>query len=68
MRHDALAGESSGWRLGLAVLQRQGMVAWLRACNALPAAPPTRATAGVGVGDELVGVLATMAIACIAAG
>jgi hypothetical protein len=48
----------------LAVLQRQGMVAWLRAGKVL-APPPPRPAAEVGVGDELVGVLATMAMACI---
>jgi hypothetical protein len=68
LRHHALAGEASGWRLGLAVLQRQGMAAWLRAGSALPPSPPSTATSGFGIGDELVGVLATMAIACISGG
>lgn len=66
LRRRALGGEPSGWRLGLAVVQRRGVAAWLRAGHALPAPSPTRPANDVVVGgDELVGVLATMALACI---
>ena len=66
LRHRALDGEPSGWRLGLAVLQHRGVAAWLRAGQALPAPSPTRPPADIPVdGDELVGVLATMALACV---
>jgi hypothetical protein len=66
LRRRALDGEASGWRLGLAVLERQGVAAWLRAWQETAPSPPARpaATASVG-GDELVGVLATMALACL---
>jgi hypothetical protein len=46
------------------VLQRRGVAAWARAWRGLaPAAapPPVEAPAG----DQLVGVLATMALACL---
>jgi hypothetical protein len=70
LRRRALGGEASGWRLGLAVLQRRGVVAWLRAADKIIPSPPVRPPADVpaGVGDELVGVLATMALACLGAG
>jgi len=67
LRRHALGGDASGWRLGLAVMQRQGVTAWLRAWQAIPAAPPPRSAAAGGpvVGDELVAVLASMALACV---
>jgi hypothetical protein len=71
LRGRALGGEASGWRLGLAVLQRRGVAAWLRAGEAITvAAPPSRPSAEVPVpgGDELVGVLAAMALACLRGG
>lgn len=68
LRRRALDGEASGWRLGLGVLQHRGVAAWLRAwrttvpkTNPRPKAP----TADVPGGEELVGVLAAMALACI---
>jgi hypothetical protein len=69
LRRHALGGEESGWRLGLAIMQRQGVTAWLRAWQTIPAAParPAAVDARVG-GDELVAVLATMAMACIGGG
>jgi hypothetical protein len=66
LRRRALDGEAAGWRLGLAVLVRQGVAAWLRVGDAIPASPPTRPPEpGPAGGDELVGVLATMALACL---
>jgi len=56
----------------LAVLQRRGVAAWLRAAEAIAPSPspPSRSAVDVpaGTGDELVGVLATMALACVGAG
>ena len=67
LRAHALGGEPSGWRLGLALFQGRGMAAWLRACRGIATAPvpsgprpPLSEPAG---GDELVRVLATMALA-----
>jgi hypothetical protein len=66
LRRRALGGETSGWRLGLAVVQRRGVAAWLRVGQAIAPQSPTRPAADVAVGgDELVGVLSTMALACI---
>ncbi|MDP9073709.1 MAG: hypothetical protein M3N98_05935 [Actinomycetota bacterium] len=67
MRAHALAGEMSGWRLGLSLFQGRGMATWLAACrDTTPPPPPspTRSSTG-GAGDELVGVLATMALAAL---
>jgi hypothetical protein len=69
LRRRALVGEASGWRLGLAVLERQGVAAWLRAWQNIAPTPLARPSTDVGVaGDELVGALVTMALACIAKG
>jgi hypothetical protein len=69
LRRHALAGEASGCRLGLALLQHRGVAAWMRAWQPTPPAPPAPATSeAVAGGDQLVGVLATMALACLAAG
>lgn len=66
LRRKALDGEAAGWRLGLAVLVRQGVAAWLRVGQAIPAPPPMRPPGDRPTcGDELVGVLATMALACL---
>lgn len=66
LRRHALVGEASGWKLGLAVLERQGVAAWLRAWQSIAPTPLARPSADVIVGgDELVGALATMALACI---
>jgi hypothetical protein len=68
LRRRALDGEASGWRLGLAVLQRQGVAAWARAWRATPVAsttpPPADPPAGA---HQVVGVLASMALACLQA-
>jgi hypothetical protein len=68
LRCHALDGAPAG-RLGLALLQRRGVVAWTRAWPSQPAAPvaPRRALTVPPAGEEIVGVLATMALACLAA-
>ena len=69
-----LDGDPGGWRQGLGVLQHRGVAAWLHVWDALPAAtpaparpagPPSRPAAGTG--DQLVAVLAGMALSCLAA-
>ena len=68
LRRHAVAGETGDWRHGLALLQRRGLAAWARAWldppeprrpATRPLAPAAHATSG-----ELVGALATMALAC----
>jgi hypothetical protein len=69
LRRHALGGAASGWRLGLAVLQRRGVAAWARAWQAAAASQPARPAADIPLGgDELVAVLATMALACAGGG
>jgi hypothetical protein len=69
LRAQALHGDASGWRLGLAVLEHRGVVAWTRAWSTTTPAPtPTPRTQPVAVSDELVGALASMALACVAGG
>jgi len=70
LRACALSGERDGWRLGLALLERRGVAAWSRAWReSAPTRPAPVARAAVeppaGAG-ELVGVLASMALACLA--
>jgi hypothetical protein len=75
LRARALGGDAGGWRLGLGVLQQRGLAAWLRVRQAaMPtiAAPPTPTWAGPrlagGVEAELVGLLASMALAVASRG
>ena len=70
LRARALGGEADGWRLGLGVLQQRGVAAWLRvrqtaAVSKVSSPPPTRAGSPIagGVEAELVGLLASMALA-----
>ena len=70
LRRRALGGEPDGFRLGLAVLQRQGLTGWLRAWGDLdtPAGrptstPPVASNTGVA-SDMVVAVLASMTLAC----
>lgn len=70
LRARALGGEADGWRLGLGVLQQRGVAAWLRArqAAALPTVSPSPAYRAAspmagGVEAELVGLLASMALA-----
>ena len=75
LRERALAGDASGWRCGLAILQHRGVAAWLRAWQNIPASEPAerpaRATACPqpmpGIAERLVEALASMALA-VAAG
>jgi hypothetical protein len=74
LRARALCGDTDGWRLGLAVLQQRGLAAWLRVRRASVSTvcPPTPSRAGSPIaGDvdrELVGLLASMALAVAARG
>jgi hypothetical protein len=69
LRARALGGDVDGWRLGLAVLQQRGLAAWLRVRQASVStvSPPTPSKAGSpitgGMDGELVGLLASMALA-----
>jgi hypothetical protein len=72
LRARALAGESDGFRMGLAVCQRRGVAAWARAWQGTP---PAGRLAGARPTVELqaeaaqiVDVLAAMALACARAG
>jgi hypothetical protein len=78
LRERALRGDAGGWRLGLAVVERRGVAAWLRvraaAAVAAPAAAPAPAPARAGrpvladTADEIVSVLAAMALGALAGG
>ena len=73
LRRRALCGDVDGWRLGLGVLQHRGVAAWLgvRTAMAPVRSTPTRPlapTTGGGVAAELVGLLASMALAVAARG
>jgi hypothetical protein len=66
LRARALGGDAGGWRLGLAVLEHRGVVAWTRAWQATAPTPTRPAPVeSVAVSDELVGALASMALACV---
>ena len=68
LRAQALGGEAGGWRHGLALLEGRGTAAWLRACRSVPAAgdrPAEPPTVTAAAGGDLVGVLATMALAVL---
>lgn len=68
LRGCALHGELDGGRMGLALLQRRGVVAWMAAWQSTaPCTRPARAVGEPPAGSqEIVGVLASMALACIA--
>ena len=75
LRARALGGDADGWRLGLGVLQQRGVAAWLRVRQAtVPdgltahAHPGRRRPVAGGVDAELVGLLASMALAVAARG
>jgi hypothetical protein len=69
LRARALGGDPGGWRLGLAVLERRGVVAWTRAWSSTATATARSASIEPVAGsDELVGALASMALACVAGG
>ena len=74
LRERALRGEAGGWRLVLAVVERRGVAAWLRVRAAAVVAAPAPAPARAGrpvladAADELVCVLAAMALGALAGG
>jgi hypothetical protein len=69
LRRVALGGDASGWRLGLALLERRGVAAWTRAWGAVSPPEPIPAPAVPLEGrDGIVAVLASMALACLQAG
>jgi hypothetical protein len=66
LRAQALEGDPSGVRLGLALLERRGVVAWTRAWQTTTPTPARSAIAMPAAdNDQLVGVLASMALACV---
>jgi len=69
LRRSALSSSPSGWRLGLALLEGRGLLAWARAWRAAPQAPPSPpqrpALQAAGDAEEIVGALASMALACV---
>jgi hypothetical protein len=69
LRRRALGGETDGWRLGLAVLERQGLAAWIHAWDAIAPAPvPAGSTPAPAGCEQVVALLASMALACAARG
>jgi hypothetical protein len=70
LRRRVLGGQPDGFRLGLAVLQRQGLAAWLRAWDDLgavvttPRSTPPEVSAGSAASDKVVAALASMTLAC----
>lgn len=75
LRLDALAGSGHGWRWGRALLERQGLAAWIGAWDELDAPAPlspqpvasTAAVMPAGT-EQMVAVLAAMALACTVSG
>jgi hypothetical protein len=73
LRRRVLDGDVSGWRMGLAVVQHRGLAAWLRVRRSV--CPPPAGTAALGapatvgglggIGDQLVAVLAGMALGVV---
>lgn len=73
LRGVALRGDPSGCRLGLAVLEHKGVAAWMRLWrstgpNTDPSTEPRRLNGSRAPVDELVGVLASMALATLGGG
>lgn len=67
LRRCALGGDPDGHRFGLALLERRGVAAWARAWQTTTPSSPLPPAVEVPAGaDELVDVLATMALACLA--
>ncbi len=66
MRADALSGRAG---LAGALLMAQGTAAWMRGWRACSAPPPSAVRpTGVGPPADVVGVLASMALACTGTG
>jgi hypothetical protein len=74
LRVRALCGDTDGWRLGLGVLHQRGVAAWLQVRQATvpnispPVPAPAASPLTEGVEAELVGLLASMALAVAAQG
>jgi hypothetical protein len=70
LRHQALGGGGHGWRLGLAVLHRQGLVAWIHAWDDITPLGSASSPARVRPTEcnEVVAVLASMALAVVEGG
>ena len=67
LRRRVLYGEPDGHRLGLAVLLRQGVAAWMQAWDGISPAPARTPAPGPqpdGDVQTMVAVLASMALAC----
>jgi hypothetical protein len=73
LRREALAGGASGFRLGLALLERRGVTVWARTCpppsasartSSLPSSRP--AVELPAAAEELVQALASLALARVA--
>jgi len=65
LRRRVLCGEIDGHRLGLSVLLRQGVTAWMRAACSIPTAPaPASPACPDGDTEPMVAVLVSMALAC----
>ncbi len=62
------AGRADGGGLGLVVLLREGMAAWMEAWERIPGSPPAHGHPPLpaeGAGAELVRVLASMALGAL---
>lgn len=72
LRRRILDGEPSGWQLGWGVLAGRGVAAWLRVCHTIvlppSAQPPAPSWSPLVDAGDVVGVLASMALACADAG
>jgi hypothetical protein len=67
LRRVALGGDATGSHLGLAVLEHKGVAAWMRVWRSTaPPREPPATSASPARSDELVGMLASMALACLA--
>jgi len=68
LRRRAMDGAPEGYRLGLAVLQREGMAAWIQAWKELPdVGGQPRPVPAATTPDAVVAALASMALACAGA-
>jgi len=68
LRDRALAGASGSSQLGLALLQHRGVTAWTRAWHTTASRSPVSVALAAPVSEqEIVRVLASMALACAAA-
>jgi hypothetical protein len=70
LRRAVVDGEVHSARLGRALIERSGMVAWMEAWSACPAQPPSPPPVPVDAAgsSEAVRILAAMALALVGAG